>query len=106
MIKIFIFFLWLPFCLSLTCDVSGQCTQSYLVGQLFTNDQKSCIEECRDNSRSNWYTFRQSNRFCTLFANCTKIDDKICNDCVSGEAECPTAKCGLTGICEVIHSRF
>jgi hypothetical protein len=105
MIKIILIALLLPLGLSLKCDVSGECTQSYLVDELFSTDKKSCIEECRDNSRANWYTFRPSNSFCELFANCTIVDNENCNDCVSGEAECPTSQCNLEGICEVNHGQ-
>jgi hypothetical protein len=101
--KIILIALLLPFSLSLKCDISGECTHSYLVDQLLTNDKISCIEECRDNARAKWFTFRPTISFCELFANCTIIDDEQCNDCVSGEAKCPTSQCNLEGICEVIQ---
>jgi coenzyme F420-reducing hydrogenase gamma subunit len=95
----------LPSGLSLKCDISGECTQSYLVDEIITDDKKSCIEECRDNARADWFTYRLSSSFCELFANCTIIDDEHCNDCVSGEAKCPTSQCNLEGICEVNHGQ-
>jgi hypothetical protein len=105
MMKIFLIAFLLPLGLSLKCDISGECTQSHLVDQLLTNDKNSCIEECRDNSRANWYTFQRINSVCLLYENCILIDDEFCNDCVTGEAECPTSQCNLEGICDVSHGQ-
>jgi hypothetical protein len=103
MITIVLIGLFLPLSLSLECDVPGQCTESHFVTGLVTNSKIACIEECKDNTRANWYTFKLGSGYCELFANCTLIDDEFCKDCVSGEAECSTTQCGVTGLCEVIH---
>jgi hypothetical protein len=96
MITIIVIAFCLPLGLSLKCYISGECTQSFLVDEMLTDDKNSCIEECRDNPRANWYTFRVGNRLCELFADCTIIDDENCNKCVSVEAEC-----NLEGMCKV-----
>jgi hypothetical protein len=106
MIKIFLIALWLPLSLSLKCDISGECTQSYLVTGLVTGNQIACLEKCRENTRANWYTFRQDIGFCELFEDCTIIEDEDCKDCVSGEAKCPTYQCGLSGLCEVVFLKI
>jgi hypothetical protein len=104
MITIILIALCLPLGLSLKCDISGQCTEGYFVTGLVRNSENACIEECRDNPRANWYTFKRGSGYCELFADCTLIDAEFCKDCVSGEAECPTNQCGLTGLCEVTSS--
>ena len=86
------------------CRISGECVDSDVVTEFYTDSAKECLRACKNTTNCTWYTFVNSVDFCFLFTECNEIRYDTCFDCISGEVTCPDTDCDLTGICEVIKT--
>ena len=91
---------WVVFVRSQECNLTGECIDSDVVAEYYTDTEKDCLKACKETTNCAWFTFVESADFCFLFSECKKLSNATCFDCISGEVTCPDTDCGLIGICE------
>ena len=68
--------------------------------------QFECLDLCKAASTCAWFTFFPHSKVCELLATCEHLEDKICQDCISGQRGCQKPICWVTGIKEYCRFRF
>ncbi len=75
------------FAQELQCNVPGECLLGELVGISSQESSLGCLEECKNATDCNFYTYHANDDFCGLFLTCPEISEESCPDCVSGELD-------------------
>ena len=89
------------------CDILGICKNSEFVGIVHhINTNIDCIDACLNDDECNWCTFDSDFSQCILFADCNKIDNYKCSNCLTNQKECGQFDCDVSGLCLVIKSRM
>jgi len=99
----------------LKCYVPGQC-QEYSINFIDSDNPDTCGHHCRkenknkpegDSSRCNWWSWEPVQNLCVMFSNCSKADapnpgpdTAPCEQCISGQGECPARACYNTIKCK------
>ena len=88
------------------CDIKGECFNATLNGISITDNAKECLKECKDVLDCKWFTYNPDGQVCEFLNDCDEINDKNCQNCLSGQATCPINQCNLSGLCmgNIIHS--
>lgn len=69
-----------------TCDVLGRCIGVFVDGgQAETYNQ--CLEMCKIHQDCEWFTFDETEYFCSMTFDCISLDDS-CKSCRSGQRTC------------------
>ncbi len=89
-----------------TCFVKGECTESLLLGQVDSPDERDCVQKCQNNTDTDndcyWFTYDPNFKTCELFQDCKNLSVDACPECISGEVSCQSHYCGVPGVCQVL----
>ena len=80
------------------CFVEGECLGGVSAGITSADTAQDCVEFCYSMDGCEYFTYSPTGGVCVAFADCPELSSDSCQDCVSGDATCPSELCGLTGI--------
>ena len=83
----------------LKCFVPGECRDSQIVDVTSQNDSRSCLHHCQGTRGCEWFTFYEDSKACASLSGCLDLNATFCDNCISGEMECPEFICGAKGKC-------
>ena len=102
---------------NLQCNVPGECVDSLLVDLVPQNNSwvshtklkilpvtrtcpcQDCWRHCKDVRACSWFTYYKDTRLCASLSTCLRLDSENCEDCISGEEQCPEYNCNIRGVC-------
>ena len=104
--------LFIPFVIAnrgdFQCSVPGECITVQHLTAISSLSQNQCLEQCQSDPDCKWFTYFPEGKTCHLFASCDSLDEEICQDCISGQAECSGVKlsCWVHGKClgNILHT--
>ncbi len=85
----------------LMCYVPGFCTNSTVIGYAQADIPRQCLTACQDYQGCHWFSFKPEDELCLFLDDCQHLEQDNCQDCVSGQAECPVLQCDVSGLCIV-----
>ena len=92
----------------LQCFLPGECTNGTLLTAQASTNEYECLDLCKSQANSTWFTFYPETNGCLLFESCGRVDETHCQLCLSGQKECsaPEPECWVQGFCHgnVIHT--
>ena len=85
------------------CQIQGQCQFGYQVSITTSKETYlECQRQCQNDTQCTLFTHHQNSHKCQLFSICTKLSSSQCDDCYSGERNCPIRQFGMFNL-EDIH---
>ena len=83
------------------CNSPGVCVNSTYLRSIPTNGTVDCFDTCRDYEGCNFATYSPDYEpnDCLLFQTCEKLDNDLCQNCVTSGTDC--FECEAFGICTV-----
>ena len=80
------------------CFTPGECARSLFLDTVAAPDPQSCLEACRESGDDcAYFTHYGDLSSCVLFADCVEFNINSCDQCFSGNVECPDLVCGSPG---------
>ena len=71
------------------CNITGICINSEIIEVLNdVVDYDECLQECKQISDCQWFSYYPNGLLCEIFKNCVEIDPEICQTCVTSEKTC------------------
>ena len=61
---------WVVFVRAEECNLTGECIDSDVVAEYYTDTEKDCLKACKETTNCAWFTFVESADFCSLFSEC------------------------------------
>ena len=86
---------------ALQCDVAEICSDGNLLKIVDSPNSKECLAICKDLENCGFFSFLNDSPTsnCQLFEDCDETSP--CENCISGEVNCPNFSCQLSGLCLV-----
>ena len=83
------------------CNLAEVCTDGNLLKIVDSQNSKECLTYCQKLENCGFFTFLNDSTFanCQLYENC--YETSSCENCISGEVNCPNFSCQLPGLCFV-----
>ncbi len=83
------------------CSLPGQCAESDYISHFGCEDERECLDSCKDTIECAWYTFDSDDNICFMWKNCQNLTEANCPSCISGAVGCNLYDCSLPGTCQV-----
>ena len=80
------------------CFIDGDCQDSRLAAETQTSSPSKCLAFCQSNSQCNYLTHYEDLGACLAWIDCQTFSQD-CQDCVSGDQDCPDLECSVQGSC-------
>lgn len=82
------------------CFVPGHCINSFLLHHTHEKDDVNCLQQCQKVENCEWFSYDPDFSVCLLFQNCSELSLDNCAGCTSGENECKSIFCWVSGECQ------
>ncbi len=84
----------------LLCKVPGECFEGDFNDETLAASYTQCLIYCQDDRDCTFFTYYTDTTICITFSSCPEITDDDCNDCLTGEVDCPLdPTCNEPGEC-------